>query len=412
MNSGTNHMIGKNRCSIECVQWEYRFRRAAREVSRPALAIALLSALLVSAVMPTRAQTLTVLHGFGSAPDGSNSRASLIRDQQGNFYGTTAGGGGTGYGTVFMMSASGVEKVLYSFPGNGTNGESPWGSLVRDSQGNLYGTTFYGGYGSGTVFMTTRAGAETVLHNFTAGADGADPWAGLLRDAQGNLYGTTLYGGLYNCGTVFKVTPSGIESVLHTFVCADGAYPVGGLVQDAAGNLYGTTNAGGAYGYGAVFKLTLSGTLSVLYSFAGGGDGNAPYGTLVRDAQGNLYGTTYLGGVYNHGTVFEVFPSGVERVFHSFTQSGVDGGGPVGDLVQDSNGVLFGTTSNGGSYTYGTIFMVIPASNIYRPLYSFTGGADGGRPDGGLVVDAQDNLYGITQFNGTYGGGAAFRLVP
>jgi uncharacterized repeat protein (TIGR03803 family) len=260
--------------------------------------------------------------------------------------------------------------------------------------------------------MTTRAGVETVLHTFTGGADGADPWGGLLRDAQGNLYGTTLYGGVYNDGTVFKVTPSGTESVLYTFRSTDGAYPVGALIQDAAGNLYGTTNAGGAHGYGTVFKLTLSGALSVLYSFTGGMDGNAPYSSLVRDAQGNLYGTTYYGGAANHGTVFEVSPSGVERVFHSFIQAGVDGGSPVAELVQDSNGALFGTTSYGGAYNYGTVYMVIPAGNIYRTLYSFTGGTDGGRPFGGLVVDAKDNLYGITQWYGTNGGGVAFRLAP
>ena len=412
MNSGKGLAIGKNRSSIVCVRWECSLRRTARAVSRLTLAISFLSALLVIAASPARAQTLTVLHSFGSGTDGSNSRASLIRDTQGNLYGTTDAGGGTGYGTVFMMSPSGVEKVLYSFPGNGTNGESPWGSLVRDSQGNLYGTTFYGGVGSGTVFMTTRAGVETVLHNFTAGADGADPWAGLLRDAQGNLYGTTYMGGLYNNGTVFQVTPSGTETVLHSFLGADGAWPLGALVQDASGNLYGTTYVGGAYNYGTVFKLTLSGTVTVLYSFTGGVDGAKPYGSLVRDAQGNLYGTTFYGGANNHGTVFEVSPSGIERVFHSFIQAGLDGGSPVAGLVQDSNGVLFGTTSYGGSYNYGTVFMVIPAGNIYRTLYSFTGGADGGRPFGGLVVDPQDNLYGVTQWYGAYGGGAAFRLVP
>jgi uncharacterized repeat protein (TIGR03803 family) len=389
MNSDKTHPIIKNRCSI-----------------------ALLTALSFLAVTSARAQTLTVLHDFGSGIDGSNSRASLIRDTQGNLYGVTAGGGGTGYGTVFMMSASGVEKVLYNFTGS-ADGGAPWGALVRDSQGNLYGTTFYNGaYGSGVVFMTTRAGVETVLHTFTGGADGADPWAGLLRDAQGNLYGTTVYGGLYNDGTVFKVTPSGTETVLYTFRGTDGAYPVGALIQDAAGNFYGTTNAGGAHGYGAVFKLTLSGVLSVLYSFTGGADGNAPYSSLVQDSQGNLYGTTYYGGANNHGTVFEVSPSGSERVLHSFIQAGVDGGNPVAGLVQDSNGSLFGTTSTGGSYNDGTVFMVIPAGNIYRTVYSFTAGADGGRPNGGLVVDAQDNLYGITQSYGTYGGGAAFRLAP
>ena len=411
MNSARIYPFAENRCSIECFLWERGFRRAARAGSRPGLAIALLSGLLFLAVTPARAQTLTVLHSFGSAPDGSNSKASLIRDQQGNFYGTTDSGGGGSYGTVFMMSPSGVEKVLYNFT-TGADGESPWGSLVRDSQGNLYGTTWNGGaYNDGTVFMTTRSGVETVLHSFGAGTDGLLPAGGLVRDAQGNLYGTTVGGGVNLHGTVFQITAAGVESVLHSFTGADGNGPYAALVQDSAGNLYGTTNVGGAHGYGVVFKITLAGTLTVLYNFAGGNDGGVPYGSVVRDAQGNVFGTTYQGGVFGYGTVFEVNTFGAERVIHSFARTGIDGGQPIAGLIQDPNGTLYGTTYYGGAYNYGTIFLVIPASNIFSTMYSFTAGTDGGGPWGGLVEDSQGFLYGTTQWYGTNGWGTVFKFV-
>jgi uncharacterized repeat protein (TIGR03803 family) len=412
MTSGKRHPNRENGCVIESVRYEWSLRQLARAVWRTTLAIALLSALLVLAARPAPAQTLTVLHGFGSGTDGANSRASLIRDTQGNLYGTTAAGGAYGYGTVFSLSSSGVEKILYTFTG-GADGGSPYGSLIQDSQGNLYGTTFSGGaYGDGTVFMTTKTGVEIVLHSFGSGNDGGYPIGGLVRDAPGNLYGTTYGGGVYGNGTIFEVTPSGVETVLHPFLWADGAYPWDALVRDAAGNLYGTTSLGGSYGYGAVFKLAPPGTLSVLYSFTGGGDGKTPFGSLVRDAQGNLFGTTYSGGAYNYGTIFEVNSSGFERVLHSFTLIGRDGGNPYAGLVQDPNGTLYGTTYYGGKGNWGTIFMAIPVSNIYSPMYGFAAGADGAGPFGGLVEDPQGYLYGTTQWYGTNGGGAVFKWVP
>jgi uncharacterized repeat protein (TIGR03803 family) len=210
-----------------------------------------------------------------------------------------------------MLEMNGKETVLYTFTG-GTDGGGPQADLIRDKEGNLYGTTAYGGdpscspYGCGTVFKVDTSGHETVLYSFTAtNGDGANPKAGLIRDAAGNLYGTTTDGGtagctgngFTGCGTVFKLDINNKESILYSFTGTggDGGNPHAGLILDAAGNLYGTTSYGGFPGAGTVFMLDPSGKETVLYSFTGRLDGGGPYG-LVRDAAGNLYGTTIGGG--------------------------------------------------------------------------------------------------------------------
>ena len=206
------------------------------------------------------------------------------------------------------MTKTGKETVLYSFT-NGLDGGYPFGGLVRDSSGNLYGTTYSGGASSvGTVFKVTKTGTETVLHSFAGGADGEYPYASLVRDSSGNLYGTTSEGGASNVGTAFKVTPTGHETVLYSFAGGtDGANPFAGLVRDRKGNLYGTTEAGDSSGVGTVFKLTATGQETVLHTFTGGTtDGANPFGGLVRDAAGNLYGTTFVGGAFGHGAVYEI----------------------------------------------------------------------------------------------------------
>lgn len=243
----------------------------------------------------------TVLHSFAGGSDGAYPN-SLVRDSSGNLYGTTSAGGGTGCGgggcgTVFLLTASGKETVLYRFAG-GSDGIGP-NSLIRDSAGNLYGTTSFGGSSQyfGTVFTVNKFGTESVLYSFTGGTDGANPAATLLLDKTGEFYGTTYTGGAYNFGTVFKLNKFGNEAVLYSFTGgADGAYPAAGLVRDSAGNFYGTTVWGGASSDGVVFKLDSTGTETILHTFAGyPTDGAAPNG-LIRDAAGNLYGTTYQGG--------------------------------------------------------------------------------------------------------------------
>ena len=373
------------------------------------LAIAL-SSMALSAVA-AQAQTFTTLFSFNNS-DGANPQASLIMDAQGNLYGTTSYGGTYGFGTVFKLDPSGNETVLHSFAGNLEDGGTPDANLIVDASGNLYGTTYQGASpsGSGTVFRLDSSGNETILHSFTGGSDGGHPECGLIMDAQGNLYGTTFEGGAYGDGTVFKVDPSRNETVLHSFTGgSDGYMPYAGLIIDAQGNLYGTTFSSDnpAQGNGVVFKLDPAGSETVLYSFTGGRDGAWPYGALIMDAARNLYGVTLYGGNLNCnsggqgcGTVFKVDPSGNETVLHSFA-GGSDGWGPQGSLIMDAQGNLYGMTSGGGTYDFGTVFKLDPSGNE-TVLHSFAGGSDGWGPIGGLVMDAAKNLYGTT-----HGGGAS-----
>ena len=245
-------------------------------------------------------------------------------------------------------------KTLYSFMGNQNGNKDGWypnGGLVLDPRGNLYGTTEFGGAkNKGVVFEVTPSGTETLLHFFSITQNGQIPLAGLVRDKKGNLYGTTQSGGLHNRGTVFEVTPSGTETILHSFAKnkKDGYYPDARLVFDAQGNLYGTTPVGGMTNSncpqdcGTVFELTPSGTETLLYKFKGGSDGAIPYTPVTFDKQGNLYGTTTGGGAANCGTIFALTPSGTETVLYTFA-CGADGAYPGGGLLFDRRGNLYGT---------------------------------------------------------------------
>lgn len=266
----------------------------------------------------------TVLHAFTGEPDGAGARGGLIRIN-GNLYGTTEEGGAKNLGTVFRVTPNGTETVLHSFGQNNGDGAFPtYGNLIADAQGDLYGTTSGDGLG-GTAFELAPDGILTVLYTFCTiqpyCADGNGPSAGLISDSQGNLYGTTVNGGgdgCYNgegCGVVFKLAPDGVETVLHAFTGgADGAQPWDTLLMDAKGNLYGTTANGGGSGCsdiyqtgcGTIFRIAPDGTETVLYSFTGGSDGASPLAGLVADKKGDLYGTAYLGGTYNNGTVYEL----------------------------------------------------------------------------------------------------------
>ena len=238
----------------------------------------------------------------------------MIRDDQGNLYGTASGdNGGYGNGAVYQITSTGTLKLLYQFTG-GADGLCPYSTLVRDSSGNLYGTTYRGGtFGYGTVYEVTPAGTESVLYSFTGGADGSNPVGELVRDAGGNLYGTTTGGGTVY-GTVFKLSSDGTETVLHSFNVTDGYYPATGLLRDQRGNLYGTTIFGGKYNKGTIYKVEKNGKESVLYSFTGQADGGSPDGALIRDKAGNLYGTTTSGGAFNSeclsgcGVVYKLTP--------------------------------------------------------------------------------------------------------
>jgi uncharacterized repeat protein (TIGR03803 family) len=339
---------------------------------------------MVFELMPAAGGTWTeqVLHSFGGGTDGGNPVAGLILDTAGNLYGTTFVGGTYGFGTVFELTpAAGgtwTKQTLHNFNGDGTDGTFPSAGLIFDAAGNLYGTASDGGtYGNGMVFeLTPAAGGtwtEKVLYSFGNGADGATPYAGLIFDAADNLYGTTFGGGTYALGTVFELTPAAggtwTEQVLHSFTGngTDGAYLSAGLILDAAGNLYGTTTNGGTIGGGTAFELTPAAggtwTESVLHNFGNGTDANMPRGGLIFDAAGNLYGASTSGGAQNAGTVFELTPAGggtwTEQVLHNFG-SGTDGANPYSGLIRDAAHNLFGTTKQGGTSNYGTVFEVTP----------------------------------------------------
>jgi uncharacterized repeat protein (TIGR03803 family) len=404
--------------------------------------------LLVATIQPAQAQTLTTLYSFTGGADGDTPFGSLIKDKAGNLYGTASWGGsedgnctynggyGTGCGTVFELTRSGSVwsfNLLYGFSGYPDDAANPNHEfLALDKNGNLYGTTYYGGNvvcsgqpGCGTVFELTPAQngwTETILYSFQEGNDAFSPDSGVVVDKKGNLYGTTFHGGNYLAGTVYKVTSSGTETLLHSFTGgADGGSPFGGVVLDRKGNLYGTTQYGGtsqncgSTGCGTVFKITPEGIETVLYSFVGGTDGQWPWAGVVLDKQGNLYGTTWVGGGtgcggYGCGTVFMLTPDGIETVLHSFNSS--DGEGVWGGVILDSKGNLYGTTSYGGAYTAGTVYQLTPSGGGWTEtlLHSFDW-SDGAFPAGSLVLRA-GILYGTTQAGGANSQGTVFGLNP
>jgi uncharacterized repeat protein (TIGR03803 family) len=411
----------------------------------------------VTNVQVTCTNVENVLYNFGNLPDGNYPASNLLLDSSGNLYGTTTQGGTltqggiTGYGTVFKLTRSNgqwTETVLYSFcqQSNCGDGATPYSGLVVDGAGNLYGTTLhggaYGGYGGGAgppgdgvVFelMPQADGSwtESVLHSFGNGTDGSDPSAGLVFDNLGNLYGATAFGGNTGnncptgCGTAFELSPGTngqwTENVLYNFCsqssCTDGNAPRGTLIFDAAGNLYGTTEYGGVTptGNGTVFELTPSQAgpwvQTVLHAFNTFQDGNNPAAGLVMDKSGKLYGTTVYGGIGNgnNGTVFMLTqPQGggqwAEAVIHSFSglaNSG-DGSSPYGGVVFDKAGNLWGTTEFGG------VFGLMSGNwseVIYPPFF-------GASYYAGLVSDPAGNLYGTVFQGGTYGFGMVFEVSP
>jgi uncharacterized repeat protein (TIGR03803 family) len=404
---------GKNNCSPLLSIPITRRRRGAGII----LAIFTILFLMgTGAAGRAQAQTYIVLHNFTvGTNDGVNPQADLVRDSAGNLYGTTFVGGSNGDGTVFKLDPSGTLTVLHSF--DGSDGANPQAGLVMDSHGALYGTTRNGGSNDdGTVFKLDPSGTLILLHNFAGSpTDGATPEAGLVRNSHGNLYGTTEKGGSNDDGTVFKLDTSDTLTVLHSFDGSDGANPHAGLVMDSHGNLYGTTSAGGS-GYGTVFELNTSGAhFAVLHPFTGAtNDGANPQAGLVMDSHGNLYGTTQKGGSNGDGTVFELNTSGGGfAVLHNFTVGTNDGVNPQADLVRDAHGNLYGTTGFGGASTScdgtcGTAFQLDPSGTLTL-LHSFDG-SDGAKPMAGLVMDSQGNLYGTTLYGGSNNDGTVFVL--
>src|ERR1700729_3324423 len=387
------------------------------------LAIATQAAHDGSWVPPDGVKFKTLRSFLGPPTDGNNPLASLI-EVGGTLFGTTQQGGESYYGTVFKITPTGSETVLHNFAG-GADGAFPSASLLKLDD-TLYGTTSAGGsyancgsVGCGTVFKTTKSGAQRVLYVFAGGKDGAYPQAGLI-DVNGTLFGTTYGGGIgtgcgvLGCGTVFKVTRSGIERVLYSFRGgSDGANPGAELIE-VNGMFYGTTFSGGVNGNGTVFKVSRSGKEDILYRFAGGSDGANPDSTLLA-VNRTLYGTTIEGGgSFDYGTIYKVTTSGKESVLHSFT-GGSDGANPRAALVR-VKGALYGTTPIGGTgggceRGCGTIYK-ISSSGKKLVLYSF-GFNQGAGPYAGLLAIGR-TLYGTAWYGGpgpgSTGDGAVFAL--
>jgi uncharacterized repeat protein (TIGR03803 family) len=359
-----------------------------------------------------------VMYRFNGAADGGKPLAGLVRDSSGNLYGTTERGGSPssqgGRGVVFKVDPSGSESVLHTFTGP-PDGKLPRAGLILDTSGNLYGTTIEGGptYG-GTVFKLDPSGHETLLYGWAPAL--GFPAADLIADAAGNLYGTAEYGGNAH-GSVFKIDTSGNYTDLFSFDVTNGYRPHSQLVRDSAGNLYGTTIDGGSVkcgtfeSCGLVFEIDTNGNEIILHNFAGGTDGEYPYAGVLRDGAGNLYGTTRAGGsaggcsiIGGCGVLFKLDSAGNETILFRF--KGKSGENPVGDLVRDSAGDFFGTTSRGGSLGLGTVFELDRNGNE-TVLHSFDS-ADGG-PLGGVVRDENGDLYGTAQYGS--GNGVVFKIV-
>lgn len=405
-------------------------------------AFSLIVGSMLLGIQAARAQTYTVLHNFSNGADGGSPESALTRDAAGHLYGTTLDGG-AGYGTVFSITeknGSWILSTLYEFQGNNGNddGAGPIAKVVIGPNGSLYGTTVAGGGGTvgsgcanfgyngcGTVYnlqpplsvckSTSCPWLETALYKFVNGPGGVYPFGGVAFDHAGNIYGTTQLGGIGEDGGIaYELTPSGRDwegSVLISFTAATGDEPYDTLVLDSSGNVYGTARGGGANGYGTVFELSPNGsgwTENILHSFTAG-DGAQPFGGLIFDSAGNLYGATSCGGTGGGngggGTVYELTPSGDGWQFNVlYNFPGDCQGGPQDSLTMDSAGSLYGTTYRDGAEDEGSVFKLTHSDGgwTYTDLHDFSGGADGCEPNGGVALDSAGNIYGTTTGCGTY----------
>ena len=417
--------------------------RTISRAATAALTIAIMFALTVLLTQSAWAQTLIVLHNFTGGGDGANPDpdAGLTMDAAGNLYGTTAEGNGTVF-KLKRSGSSWILNTLYTFQG-GSDGQWPRGRMAIAPDGTLYGTTWYGGgsgYGYGTVFhlkpsptapkTALAPWGKTEIHAFTGNPDGEYPEGELTFDPSGSIYGTTYWGG-NGVGTVYELTPSGggwTETVIYSPPDngTNGSFPWSGVVFDKSGNLYGVCIEGGPAsgictygGCGTVYQLSPSGpvwTVRLLYAFTSyyGADGSFPT-SVITDPAGNLYGTTSRSD--EGGTIFELTPGNGGWTFTTLHDIFVGGNpspaGPQDRLVMDAAGDLYGTTVQDGLSGYGNVFKLAPSSGgwTYTDLYDFTGGSEGGYPSG-VVMDAKGNLYGTTSVGGAYGNGVVFELTP
>jgi uncharacterized repeat protein (TIGR03803 family) len=406
---------------------QYRSSISRLSLAKAGAALTFVAVLMlgVMTTLSSQAQTFKALYSFKGGVDGQNPYSSLVRDAAGNLYGNTHFGGRSsacfqGCGLVFKLDSHGHKTLLHSFSGQ-PDGAQPYAGLIQDKVGNLYGTTYYGGtHNGGEVFKVNTMGKATELYGFRALADGCVLTGSLLLDKSGTLYGTASECG-NGFGNVFRLSKTGTLTVLHEFVngSSDGAYPsFTSVVMDHGGTLYGTAQDGGPYNYGVVYMLNSSGTLTLLHNFAGGAtDGCYPSGNLVLDETRNLYGTTQQCGSSGGGVIWKLDKSGKETVLHNFAGGASDGADPVAGVIPDAQGNFYGVTQQGGGtgcdggYGCGTVFK-LARNGKETVLHSFSGGADGSSPFGGLIRDGNGNLYGTAVYGGSTGNGTVWRLTP
>lgn len=358
------------------------------------------------ALRPIAAEgTYTDLHDFTGGTDGGGPSANVALDDLGNVYGTAGFGGANGDGVVFKLAPDGTQTILHAF--SGSDGSGPDGGMVLTASGTLYGTAGSGGASSnGVLFKLSANGKYKVLHDFSSN-DGSFIRGDLIRDQQGNLYGTALFGGVNGDGTVFKYGSDGTFSVLHAFNGADGEFPEHGVVRDQDGNLYGATAFGGASDEGSVYKLAPDGTLTTMHSFTGGADGGFLYGGLDIDKDGNVYGSTVDGGAHGAGTVFKLAQDGTLTNLYDFT-GGTDGGSPEGDMLLVGKNLYSANTSGGDPTCQCGVVYEITAKGKAKVLHTFTG-SDGGGYSAGLTK-SHGTFYG-TASGGANSDGVVFRVT-
>ena len=383
----------------------------------------------------SQASTTEIIYSFAGDEDGEYTDSDVAIDAAGNLYGSSVLGGDFGGGTVWQLAPVGsdwVHTVLYSFTG-GADGGEPYKGVTLDAAGNIYGTAVTGGSGSceggcGVTYKLTKSGStwtQSVIHAFTGGADGSGPGARVTVDKTGDVYGMTPTGGANGLGTIYALHPKPNGGwairVIHTFTGgADGSSGSAGKMVLRGGHLYGAATTGGVNGAGTVFELTPTQTgewdFKTIYSFQGDPDGVFPYGALLFDGAGNIYGTTYYGGANDLGAVYKLSPDGVgewsETVLYSF-KTGSDGNSSISNLVFDSTGNLYGTTSEGGSGS-GTIFKLTRGHGTWTESipHRFVGSPDGAFPYAGMVSDGTGAFFGATVHGGADGEGSIYKFTP
>jgi uncharacterized repeat protein (TIGR03803 family) len=346
------------------------------------------------------AQKYTDLYNLGSNSGDPENPAWIglfAQGRDGNLYSTSSGGGTFSDGTAFQLTLAG-KITPWSFDGKGTDGVFPYSGLTLGTDGNFYGTTYYGGSGAGTVFKVTSSGKITTLYSFSG--FNCCAYAAPIEGLDGNYYGTTSDGGGEVFGTVYKMTPSGKVTFIYTFPGASKlGYPMA-LTLGNDGNFYGTALGGGANKFGGVFKITPGGKLTVLYNFKGTPDGETPKGTIIQGSDGNFYGTTAAGGLNGFGSIYKMTPAGALTILHSFSEGDGLGLHPLAGLVQATDGKFYGAAANNTSS--GVLFQ-ITSTGKYRVLLNFTnvtGKYPGANPQVSLFQHTSGTLYGDT-----YGGG-------